>query len=255
MLQAWEGELPKPLNDSEWAPWLEAATRRVLACNTRLAKERRRLRGAQVRVHVKKIQLAEEQLQRDPTNEQVRDILSESQGKLAEVFQASVERNSHLSAAKWFGYGDTYSKTFFDFHRIGKKKALLKELEVDGGTIFDQKDLSHYITRFYANLYESETHAPGTSEAQERCWESVPTRVTEAMNTNMTRSLSLIEITEAIALLPKGKAPGHDGIPTKFFQEYVDEVAPTLLLAFKAMLAQGLTLEYINKGMITLIPK
>jgi hypothetical protein len=35
----------------------------------------------------------------------------------------------------------------------------------------------------------------------------------------------------------------------------VNEVAPKLLLAFKAMLAHGLTLEYINKGMITLIPK
>jgi hypothetical protein len=159
-------------------------------------------------VHVKKIQLAEEQLQRDPINKQVRDILSESQGKLAEVFQASVERNNHLSAAKWFKYGDTYSKTFFDFHRIGKKKTLLKELKVDGGTISDQKDLSHYITRFYANLYELETHAPGTSEAQERCWESVPIRVMEAMNANMTRSLSLAKITKAITLLPKGKAQG-----------------------------------------------
>jgi hypothetical protein len=28
-----------------------------------------------------------------------------------------------------------------------------------------------------------------------------------------------------------------------------------LILAFKAMLARGLTSEYINKGMITLIPK
>jgi hypothetical protein len=75
------------------------------------------------------------------------------------------------------------------------------------------------------------------------------------MNANMTRSLSLVEITETVTLLPKGKAPRQDGIPTEFFQEYVNEVAPTLLLAFKAMLAWGLTLEYINKGMITLIPK
>jgi hypothetical protein len=35
----------------------------------------------------------------------------------------------------------------------------------------------------------------------------------------------------------------------------VNEIAPTLLLAFKAMLARGLTSEYINKGMITLISK
>jgi hypothetical protein len=56
---------------------------------------------------------------------------------MAEVFQALVEHNNHLSTAKWFRYGDTYSKTFFDFHRIRKKKTLLKELEVDGGTISD----------------------------------------------------------------------------------------------------------------------
>jgi hypothetical protein len=108
----------------------------------RLATERCRLRGAQVRVHAKKIQLTKEQLQQDPTNEQVRDILSKSQGKLAEVFHALVERNSHLSVAKWFRYGDTCSKNFFDFLRIKKKKTLLKELEVNGGTISDQKDLS-----------------------------------------------------------------------------------------------------------------
>jgi hypothetical protein len=59
MLQAWEGKLPKPSSDLEWAPWLEATTRRILACNARLAKERRRLRGAQVKTHSKKIQLAE----------------------------------------------------------------------------------------------------------------------------------------------------------------------------------------------------
>jgi len=46
MLQAWEGELPKPSSDSKWAPWLEAVTRRILACNERLTKEKHRLKGA-----------------------------------------------------------------------------------------------------------------------------------------------------------------------------------------------------------------
>jgi hypothetical protein len=35
----------------------------------------------------------------------------------------------------------------------------------------------------------------------------------------------------------------------------VNEVTPMLLLAFKAMLAWRLTLDFINKGMITLISK
>ncbi len=71
----------------------------------------------------------------------------------------------------------------------------------------------------------------------------------------MSQPLSLTEITEAITSLSKGKALGHNGIPIKFFQKIVNKVAPTLLLAFKATSAQGLTLEYINKGTITLIPK
>ncbi len=163
-------------------------------------------------MHAKKIQLAKEQLQRDPTNQQVRDILFELQGKLVEVFQASVECNSHLSTAKWFKYGDTYSKIFFAFHQIEKKKTFLKELKVDGEIISDQMDLSHYITKIYANIYASKAHATGTFEAQERCWENIPTQVTEAMNANMTRPSSLAKIMEAITSLPKGKAPRHDGI-------------------------------------------
>jgi hypothetical protein len=35
----------------------------------------------------------------------------------------------------------------------------------------------------------------------------------------------------------------------------MEEIAPTLLLAFRAMLSLGLTSDFINKGMITLIPK
>jgi hypothetical protein len=35
----------------------------------------------------------------------------------------------------------------------------------------------------------------------------------------------------------------------------VEEIAPTFLLAFQAMLSLGLTSDFINKGMITLISK
>lgn len=58
MLLAWEGDSPRPNDDSNWATWLEAATGRVMRCNPRLAKEKKRLR-AQVKAHAKKVQLAE----------------------------------------------------------------------------------------------------------------------------------------------------------------------------------------------------
>jgi hypothetical protein len=99
----------------------------------------------------------------------VRDILSEFQGRLAEVFQNSVERNHHLTSSKWLRYGDTCSKSFFDFHRIGRKRTLLRELETEEGPIGGQSDLALYVTGFYSKLYTSDSLAQGTMEAQEAC--------------------------------------------------------------------------------------
>jgi hypothetical protein len=68
----------------------------------------------------------------------------------------------------------------------------------------------------------------------------------EDMNVEMTQELTLEEVVEAITSLPKGKTLGHDSLLTDFFQENVKEIAPTFLLAFRAMLSLGLTSDFIN---------
>jgi len=125
----------------------------------------------------------------------------------------------------------------------------------EGGTVTGQTNLAHYVRGFYEHLYALKALDPSTAAAQEDCWASTPVRVSTDMNSEMTKELLLKEIQEAISAMPKDKAPGADGIPTEFFQELSTELAPTLLLAFKAMLNTGETLEQINRGTITLIPK
>jgi hypothetical protein len=66
---------------------------RMLACSTRLRKAKRKAKGTRFRALQQKIRLAEIQLQSTPENEQVRDILSEAQGHMAEVLQDQVARN------------------------------------------------------------------------------------------------------------------------------------------------------------------
>jgi len=132
---------------------------------------------------------------------------------------------------------------------------LLKELETDAGTITGQTNLAHYVRNFYERLYTSEAHAPSTTEAREECWFNTPTRVSAKMNDELVRDLTLKEILDAIAAMPRNKAPGSDGIPTKFFQELAEEIAPTLLKTFTAMLKLRETSMAINKGLLTLIPK
>ncbi len=57
-----------------------------MLCNSRLSKAKKHAQGTCIRACTKKIQLVEIQLQRDPSNKEVRSILSDLQGKLAEVF-------------------------------------------------------------------------------------------------------------------------------------------------------------------------
>jgi hypothetical protein len=174
---------------------------------------------------------------------------------MADSLQEQVARNHQLSASTWFRYGDTCSKKFFDFHRIGRTWTLLKELSTEEGEVKGQEDLVHYVRSYYTRLNTSEAEAPGTSEAREACWTSTPTRISTEINQELIKDLTLKEIRDAIAAMPKGKAPGCDGVPTEFFQEFAKEISPTLLWAFSAMLRNGETSETFNKGLITLIPK
>ncbi len=159
MLLAWARDQARPTNDQGWSVWLEVAIGHVMSCNTRLAKDKKRAQSTCVMTHAKKVQLAEIQLQTDSTNVEIRDI----------SFQDFVTRDRHLSAARWFNYGDTCSKLFFDFHRVEKKKALIRELETESGTVMGQNDLTDYITNYYKRLYTLGANAPGTKKAQELC--------------------------------------------------------------------------------------
>jgi len=88
----------------------------VLQCNRKIAREKKKAKGARVRDLQQNIRLAEVQLQRDPEDEPAKEILSVAQGHLVDSLQDKVTRNHQLSSASWFRYGDTCSKHFFDFH-------------------------------------------------------------------------------------------------------------------------------------------
>jgi hypothetical protein len=68
------------------------------------------------------------------------------------------------------------------------------------------------------------------------------------MNAHLTKGLTLEEILKVIHALPKGKVLGHDGVPMEFFQECADEIAPTFLKAFMAILDTREASASINKG-------
>jgi len=79
--------------------------------------------------------------------------------------------------------------------------------------------------------------------------------VTDEMNHKLTQEIALEELKTAVVSLSCGKALGHDGLPTKFFQETVEEITLELLAAYQAMLQLGQLSNKFNQGWIVLIPK
>jgi hypothetical protein len=112
LLGAWKGTAPLPncWRSERLARLAGGSHDKVVRCYASLSKKKKRAKGARIKTLHQRIQLVEIQLQRDPTDEEVRHILSASQGNLAETLQDQVARNHHLSVTSWFRYGDTCSK-------------------------------------------------------------------------------------------------------------------------------------------------
>jgi len=49
LFDAWAGTQAMPSQDSEWSTWLKAASERVLQCNIKIAREKKKSKGARVR--------------------------------------------------------------------------------------------------------------------------------------------------------------------------------------------------------------
>ncbi|CAM6027950.1 unnamed protein product [Sphagnum balticum] len=98
---------------------------------------------------------------------EVRGILSDAQGQLADVFENSVERNQHSSASNWLRYGDTCSKAFFDFHRIGTKRTPLRELVTEEGLVTGQATLPS-ISQTSMPIFIPRTHGPPARQRRSR---------------------------------------------------------------------------------------
>jgi hypothetical protein len=53
--------------------------------------------------------------------------------------------------------------------------------------------------------------------------------VTEAMNQELIKEITIEELKEVVTTLPRNKAPRHNQFPTKFFQNTFEETRRYLL--------------------------
>ena len=80
-------------------------------------------------------------------------------------------------------------------------------------------------------------------------------RVTEEMNTELTKIYTRDKVTKALQQLHPTKALGPDDMSAIFYHKYWDVVGPNITNMVLSVLNSNLPMNEINKTNISLIPK
>ena len=120
------------------------------------------------------------------------------------------------------------------------------------GTIKGQEQLKSYITNYYKGLFGAPEE--GDFSLDESRTTDIP-QVSVEENSLLTNLYSEEEVRKAVFQMEHNKAPGPDGFPTEFFQNFWDVIKSDLLQLFASLHVGQLELFRLNFGEIILLPK
>jgi hypothetical protein len=145
--------------------------------------------------------------------------------------------------------GDENSKYF---HLLAKhKKRKLKILTLSHGDIMAQGEngINQLATSFYKNLF-------GPSQDSSISLDYLyMKRLDDDERELLTSPFSMEEIKDVVFSLKHNSAPGPDGFPSEFFQDFWDTIKSDLFNLFKSFHDGSLNIERLNFGIVILIPK
>lgn len=128
---------------------------------------------------------------------------------------------------------------------------MLRKLErANGTTTSDPSEMGLMASIFYKDLITSE----GTTNMQ-RVIDTVPSKVTHAMNTNLTAEYKLEEVKEVLFQMAPLKALGSDGYPAHFFQRHWEVCGAEIADIVLKILRGEDNPEGLNDTILVLIPK
>lgn len=80
-------------------------------------------------------------------------------------------------------------------------------------------------------------------------------RISQADHRMMEAPFNLEEIRTTTFALAKGRAPGPDGIPIKFYQTFWENIGPTIITMINSVVEAGFLHEDITIGLLILLHK
>lgn len=148
--------------------------------------------------------------------------------------------------------GDNNTKFFHLLASGRNRKTKITQLEQEEGIIIGQNNLKKYITDYYKKLFGSPNLNHFSLDEDTR--DDIP-QVSNIENELLIGSFSEAEIKKVVFQLEHNKAPGPDGFPAEFYQNFWEVIKKDLLALFEDFHNGILPLHSLNFGVVTLVPK
>src|SRR5438128_5636776 len=156
------------------------------------------------------------------------------------------------SKAQFILEGDSNTRYFHNVVNGRHRKKLIHTLHQDEGTVEGHEQLKAYITKYYKCLFRAPEE--GNFALDESRTDDI-TQVSDEENAFLTAPFTEAEVRKAIFQMEHNKAPGPDGFPAEFYQNFWDVIKTELLELFGDLHAGQLELFRLNFGEIILLPK
>ena len=115
-------------------------------------------------------------------------------------------------------------------------------------------EIQNGFTTFYQKLYQSQHHMLA-SEIQDHLKEIPLPFLSESQKAELNKPFLRAEIEQAIFQIGALKAPGPNGIPASFYQQYWSIVQNDVISIVQAFFHLGYLLKSLNHTFLSLIPK
>ena len=158
------------------------------------------------------------------------------------------------SRIDWLQEGDRNTAFFHNSVKARRFGNTLSSLVLTDGTqISSCEGISRAAVNYFSDLFTRED--PSAGPEQQDILDCIPHLVSPEMNAILLSPILLPELEKVVFNMKKGKAPGPDGFPIEFFQEFWEIIKYDLLDVVQESYSNKQMLKSLNSTFLVLIPK
>lgn len=153
------------------------------------------------------------------------------------------------SRVQWLNFGDRKTKYFHRIATTHKRLNSIEKLEVEGAEVTDSEEIKKEIVSFYQKLYKETEQRRPTFNIQEA--ESIHMEEKEQLQ----RQFEEAKVLEVIKMCATDKAPGPDGFPMSFYQNFWELIKEDVMNTIRHFHEYQVFEKSLNATYVALIPK